>query len=215
MGPPPETAVPESATADRDERIARALELLAQRESLPSPRRGRDVYTTLIASLVGVLALAISGYTAYVQRAQLRAQVLPHLQVASTEVESRVAFLVLNKGTGPARIDRVRMVVDGKSVKSWAGLAAAVGLTGGDLTWSSLTGVVVSAGQEQTILAPTASEQSRAVFAQWFIGGKHTLAVTICYCSVLDDCWVAGWPAGRAKRDPEVCPITDAQRFDN
>ncbi|HMG55015.1 MAG TPA: hypothetical protein VK601_16070, partial [Kofleriaceae bacterium] len=178
MAPPEESAVSDPAipTTDepigrldsRDDRIARVLELLAQRES--QPHRRRDVYPTVIASLVGILALAISGYTAYVQGAQLdaqhvqlSAQVWPHLQVASTEVESRVAFLVLNKGTGPARIDRVRMVVDGKSVKSWAGLAAAVGLTGGDLTWSSLTGVVVSAGQEQTILAPTASEQSRAV----------------------------------------------------
>jgi hypothetical protein len=203
----------------RDDRIVRVLELLAQRESQP-PRRARDVYPTVIASLVGILALGISGYTAYVQRAQLdaqrvqlSAQVRPHLRVGSSEVEPKVALLMINRGTGPARIDRARVVVDGRPVKSWLAAAKAVGLTGNDLMWSSLTGVWVSSGQEQMIFAPD-SEQSRAVFAQWFHSGKHTLAVTVCYCSVLEDCWVTGWrDDGHYSNERETCPIDDAQRF--
>jgi uncharacterized membrane protein YebE (DUF533 family) len=60
----------------RDERLTRALEQLAQREGGPVAKPGRkwDAYAAVIASFIGLLALAGSGYTAYVQRQQVRAQ---------------------------------------------------------------------------------------------------------------------------------------------
>ncbi|MGH8155426.1 MAG: hypothetical protein ACREP0_09375 [Rhodanobacteraceae bacterium] len=40
-----------------------------------------DAMAAIIASLVGLLALIVAGYTAYIQRQQVRAQVWPYLQM--------------------------------------------------------------------------------------------------------------------------------------
>jgi hypothetical protein len=61
----------------QQDRLIRALELLVQREAAPVGKRRRDwdAFAAVIASFIGFLALAVSAYTAYVQRQQLRAQV--------------------------------------------------------------------------------------------------------------------------------------------
>lgn len=41
-------------------------------------------YETIIATLVGVCALAVSAYTAYIQKQQVRAQVLPSLEYSTS-----------------------------------------------------------------------------------------------------------------------------------
>jgi len=97
----------------QDQRLTRALELLAQRDAARAVKPGRDwdAYAAVIASFVGILALAVSGYTAYEQRQQLRAQVWPYLQLWRSDVN--VGFYITNQGTGPARIIAARVMVDG------------------------------------------------------------------------------------------------------
>jgi hypothetical protein len=70
-------------------------------EAVPAAKAGRnrDAYAAVIASFIGILALAISGYTAYVQRQQLRAQVWPHLRLEFSGVHR--SFSAINQGTGP------------------------------------------------------------------------------------------------------------------
>jgi hypothetical protein len=60
----------------RDERLTQLVDLLAQRATAPA-KSGRDwdAYAAVIASFIGLLALSVSGYTAYVQRQQLRGAV--------------------------------------------------------------------------------------------------------------------------------------------
>ena len=76
------------------------------------PRRHWDAYAAIIATLIGLLALLVSGYTAYVRRQQLRAQVWPYLTVSSSNVPPSVGYHVINSGTGPARVIAVRVTVD-------------------------------------------------------------------------------------------------------
>src|SRR3569833_993373 len=76
----------------QDERLTRALELLAERAAAPAGKPGRDwdALAAVIASFIGLLALAVSGYTAYVQREQLRAQVWPRLEIdySSSDIDT-------------------------------------------------------------------------------------------------------------------------------
>ena len=41
--------------------------------------RNWDALAAIIAALIGAFALVVSGYTAYLQRTQVRAQVWPYL----------------------------------------------------------------------------------------------------------------------------------------
>jgi hypothetical protein len=220
--------VPESSTDDveqrlarleqRDQRLTRALELLAEREAAPARKRRRDwdALAAVIASLIGLLALAVSGYTAYVQRQQLRAQVWPRLEIETNDNDSELAWHVLNQGTGPARVMAMRVVVDGAPVATWGGVMKAVGKSdeaGVIMSWISRS--VLPAGKDVAIIRSADDPQSRARFRELLPDGKHRLRVTLCYCSVLDDCWVAT-DSVRARIEPgppDDCPIPAGERF--
>jgi hypothetical protein len=62
--------------------------------------RGASRYDVVIATVVGLLALCVSGYTAYMQRQQVRAAVWPILQFDSSN--GPIQFTLANKGLGPA-----------------------------------------------------------------------------------------------------------------
>lgn len=205
-------------TADQD-RLIRALELFALRGATPAGKRRRDwdALAAVIASFIGLLALAVSGYTAYVQRAQLRAQVWPHLLITSGNVDPDSAWSVTNEGTGPARVTAMRVVVDGAAVTTWGDVqrAARYGV-GEGLIQSWISRAIIPAGKRIEFVKAYPGERSQGKFHELLPDGKHELAVTVCYCSVLDDCWVAssGDPMldGRAITS-DGCPITVAERF--
>ena len=90
--------------------------------SAPCPEvketRGASRYDAVVATFVGFLALCVSGYTAYMQRQQVRAAVWPILEFDSSN-GPEIHFTVSNKGVGPAIIRHVVVKVDDKPVKNW------------------------------------------------------------------------------------------------
>src|SRR5438045_2961842 len=80
--------------------------------------RGASRYDAVIATFVGVCALCVSGYTAYMQRQQVRAAVWPILEFDSGN--GPIQFTLANKGVGPAIIKHVIVKVDDQAVKKWA-----------------------------------------------------------------------------------------------
>ena len=80
--------------------------------------RGASRYDAVIATFVGVCALCVSGYTAHVQRQQVRAAVWPILEFDSSNAPD-IHFTLANKGVGPAIIRNVIVRVDGQPVRNW------------------------------------------------------------------------------------------------
>src|SRR5437588_12775362 len=80
-------------------------------------RRGASRYDAVVATFVGFLALCVSGYTAYMQRQQVRAAVWPILEFDHSN--GPIRFTVANKGVGPAIIKDVIVRVDDQPVKTW------------------------------------------------------------------------------------------------
>jgi len=64
------------------------------------PAAGAFRPETVIASLIGALALVVSAYTAYVQRQQVRAQVWPVIEYY-TGNQPKLRLWLANKGVGP------------------------------------------------------------------------------------------------------------------
>lgn len=173
--------------------------------------RNWDAVAALIASLIGVIAVVVSGYTAHLQRQQLRAQVWPCLQLEfSTENPS---FFVLNQGTGPGRVIGMRVKLDGNVVRSVAGLRKLAGFVDEDrVAQSSLSAVVLPAGKDLIYLQPGAEAADRAKFKQLLLNDPRRLITTLCYCSVLDECWVVDSDATQPQ-PIETCPIPAAERY--
>src|SRR5207237_7621165 len=110
-------------------------------------------YDAVIATLVGLCALCVSAYTAYVQRQQVRAAVWPILEFDSSN--GPIQFTLANKGVGPAIIKHASVKVDDQPVKNWAEVLEKIlgpGYHPGEE--SDISGRVFSAGESMNVFTP-------------------------------------------------------------
>lgn len=173
--------------------------------------RNWDALAAVIASLIGALALLVSGYTAYLQRTQVRAQVWPYLLLASYDTEN--SFKLLNKGVGPAIIKSMRVRVDGKPQRTWREVTEALGLGHAPLRTSTISDNVISGGEVVPMLVFADAD----VYRRFRSTSRGRTAVDICYCSTLDECWAyaADDPSAQAIQKPvDSCPaLADTEAF--
>lgn len=173
-------------------------------------RRDWNAVAAVIAALIGLLALAVSGYTAWLQRQQVRAEVWPYLQTGISP--SRQEVSLSNKGVGPATVEWVEMLVDGKPVRSWSQAFDALGLP--DLRntpYSTINGVVISPGESIQQLGFRDADAFARFYAQY-----PRIELSVCYCSALDECWLydQGEDAIEKRSRPVAeCPAIDADAF--
>ncbi|TAN03467.1 MAG: hypothetical protein EPN36_12980 [Rhodanobacteraceae bacterium] len=185
-----------------------------------------DAVAAIIASLVGFLALLVTGYTAYIARytadiqtKQVQAQVWPWLEAGNND--STNAIEVYNKGVGPAIVRSAQIWVGGKSQTDWNHVLDALGVAR-PVTYSESTIYpgVVSAGETVPIIKFAKSEayqQFRTAAIR-----KH-MTIVICYCSTLGECWryrdehLVGYKEGTLKVNPIAqCPrVASSDVFNN
>ena len=173
-------------------------------------RRNWDGLAAVIAAFVGLLALGVSGYTAYLQRQQVRAQVWPYLETGFSSAKRGV--MLYNKGAGPAIIRGVEIDVDGKPQRDWDAVFKALGLDfGHHIPYSTINGVVISAGDHVDQLAfPNAEDFNH------YAHEMSRLRFVVCYCSSLGECWNYDDSVNlpREARQPVAqCPARGAEQF--
>lgn len=176
-------------------------------------------YETIIATLVGVSALFVSGYTAYVQRQQVRAVVWPILEF-STGNDPDLRFVVANKGVGPAIVRHVVVTVDGQPVRMWHDALVKI-LGPGKYTFSQSTigGHVLAAGESLNALVwkdkqGTLSSAESGALRSALDEGRKRVAVEVCYCSTLGECWILrSGSDGNSTTETRTCPDTSGKTF--
>lgn len=172
------------------------------------PRRW-DGLAAVIAALVGLIALLVSGYTAYLQRQQVRAQVWPYLEPAISSSKRKV--ILFNKGVGPAIIESVKVLVDGKPQRNWLRVFAALRLDyDHHIPYSTINGVVVSPNDHiDQLVFPTSEDFKR------YANQAQRVHLELCYCSSLGECWSYADAAapGEAHQPVERCPARGADQF--
>ncbi|MEY2562811.1 MAG: hypothetical protein QOH88_1004 [Verrucomicrobiota bacterium] len=178
-------------------------------------------YETLIVTLVGVSALFVSAYTAYVQRQQVRAAVWPILEYRTSN-DPKIRFTLDNKGVGPAIIRHVVVRVDGEPVRDWnAALQKLLGPGEYKFTQSTISGHVMAAGESMDVMVPhdfdggpLTSDKSGALWAG-LDKERGRVAIEICYSSTLGDCWILRRDAHSRSTTSETrsCPDNSAASF--
>lgn len=150
------------------------------------PATDWDRITGITALVIGVVSLLVSSYTAHLQRAQVRADIWPHLMEYIKPQQRQ--FSLVNKGTGPAIIKAAQVRVDGMPRVDWDAVKTALGLSAAQAKlwyYTSLTTNVFQPGEEIAFFATDDADAFVVVFHQ-----RQRLVVSTCYCSVLDDCWI-------------------------
>lgn len=184
----------------------------AQDASSGHSRRDWNALAAVIAALIGLLALCVSGYTAWIQRQQVRAEVWPYLQTGISPSQHQMNLS--NKGVGPATVKRVKLFIDGEPQHGWPEAFDALGLH--DLRntpASTINGIVISPDESiQQINLPDAD-----AFARFYVQYPR-IQLAICYCSALNECWVYDEreePSETRRRPVADCPARDADEFND
>jgi hypothetical protein len=144
-----------------------------------------DAVAAIIASLVGLLALLVAGYTAYVQRQQVRAQVWPYLIIGNDDLSQ--SLTVQNKGVGPAIVRSVQVRVGGKPASDWIHVVAALGMPPLHFSQTTVNRDVLSAGEELQAIHFT----DKKLWQRFHAAAFGRLAMDVCFCSTLNECWIS------------------------
>ena len=156
--------------------------------------RAATRYETIIATFIALLAVGVAGYTACMQRQQVRAAVWPILEFDSSN--GPIRFTLANKGVGPAIIKHVILKVDNRPVKNWAEVLEKIlgpGYHPGEE--SDMSGRVFAAGESIAVFTPHDEAQNPIPFDKsnplWakLDTDRSRVTVEICYCSTLGECW--------------------------
>jgi hypothetical protein len=177
-------------------------------------------YDAVIAMLVGFLAVCVAGYTAYMQRQQVRAAVWPILEFDSSN--GPIKFTLANKGVGPAIIKHVSLKVDDQPVKNWAEVLEKIlgpGYHPGES--SDMSGRVFAAGEAINVFTPHDDARNPIAFDKsnplWvkLNTDRSRVTVEICYCSTLGECWTlrAGGTTPSTTTPTRRCPTPSAITF--
>jgi hypothetical protein len=182
--------------------------------------RGASRYDAVIATFVGLFALCVSGYTAYVQRQQMRAAVWPILEFGSGN--GPIRFTLANKGVGPAIIRHVILRVDGQPAKNWPeALEKLLGPGKHRGEESDMSDHVFSAGESLNVFTPHDDsnnplnmDKSNPLWVQ-LNTGRFRITVEICYCSTLGECWTlrAGGNTPSTTTPTRHCPTPSEITF--
>jgi hypothetical protein len=184
--------------------------------------RGASRYDAVIATFVGVCALCLSGYTAYMQRQQVRAAVWPILEF-DTSNGPDIHYTVANKGVGPAIIRHVIVRVDDQPVRNWNEVLDK--LLGAEekhrYSESDITGHVFGANESMDVFTPFNPDGKPIAFDRsdplWIKmnEGRGRVSVEICYSSTLGECWTlqaSGLKPGTTT-ETHRCPAPSAITF--
>jgi hypothetical protein len=150
--------------------------------------RNWDGVAAILAALIGFLALVVSGYTAYIQRQQVRAQVWPYLIL--TNYDDKRSLDVFNKGVGPAIVRTARVRVDGKAQPDWRHVLDALGVPAQPHTFnlSTIHVAVLSPNDEHAMIA----FEDDATYRAFRDAAVTRMQTELCYCSTLGECWAYG-----------------------
>lgn len=186
----------------------------------------RLTFWQTILSVAGVFTGAVALYAALNEsqavRQQTAASVWPYVQLTITDTSddesASFALSLDNVGVGPARMQGAVVTYEGKAVPNWQTVTDAIlpgAALGVDYGKSSVSRRVLAPGETRIAFQTQHRELALGMQAATYSGA---LAVTYCYCSIFDDCWLKS--SDRPGEDQpnqtvEQCPDLGAAEFTN
>ncbi len=157
----------------------------------------RLTFWQTILSVVGVVIAVLALYAALTESAAVRQQtaaaVWPFVQLMvenyDTGEEAGFSFAFTNAGVGPAKMQDVRISVDGKVTRNWLELIQGVdGNTGAPVNRNFISDRVLRPDETVVVFGTTDADLARKMVLAI---SKPRSALTFCYCSIFDECWLA------------------------
>lgn len=157
----------------------------------------RLTFWQTILSVVGIVIAVLALYAALTESAAVRQQtaaaVWPFVQLIvenyDTGEMAGFSLTFTNAGVGPAKMKHVRFGVDGKAVRNWTEVVASVdGDTAAGVNRNFISDRVLQPSETVVVFSTTDPELARKLTSAV---AKPRSALTFCYCSIFDECWLA------------------------
>jgi len=204
-------------------------------------RRRRTIELVIAAAVVAIslASLFTAVYQSIVMRQTLEASVWPRVEWENSNYNAErrvnaITFAIANHGVGPATIARVEILHQGKRVGNENALFLDCCIDGttpeqrlatlrrlteqGDLMTytSTLDGAALTPGLERVLFEFERPAEHSPALPVWDRLNKirDELELSVCYCSVFDDCWSTRARAYKQKTEPvRSCPTEPEPGF--
>lgn len=171
-----------------------------------------EMIVGLSALLVSFVAVAVSLYSASIDRAYARASVWPELRITRSDIDFAnpdipyFSIALRNSGTGPARIKFAKVTYKGVPYKTWDELLKAADVPVHRFIQSTMTTVTIPAMEYYNTVVAKHPEMVSA-----FRTIDKDIDISVCFCSIYDECWLE---QRRESLQPvEQCEIDEKERF--
>ena len=147
-----------------------------------------DFIVAMLAVIIGLCTMFVYIYQARIMSKQLHAAVWPYMEIYIFSRDSGYAIVVENKGVGPAKINRFRIVVDGVEYNDDSVDSILFKVVGKKINrdYTKIESRLFSAGENSKFLEFKDVKSLQLLDSAF---KHHTITFTICYCSVFDQCW--------------------------
>ena len=171
----------------------------------------KKISTDHILSISALITAAVAVWIAVVEqqsnREYQRLSVEPYLELSNTNIDGYKRLLT-NTGLGPARIETVDVIIDGKEVANWReAINILIDKPKVKFTTSGLWhGRQIQAGDKATLVhlkdLKPANELHQNI---------SKMKMKICYCSMYKDCWIK--VNSSIPQAIEECPVDSHKYF--
>lgn len=186
------------------------------RES-PEPERRQGVRTFLDAQILLTLTtLVISlalAYFSFVQadasRKMQRTETWPYVSYgtdnSSPEVKDEISFSLSNDGVGPARLEEVEFLYNGRPMSNPVEFIRDCCAADKKLMFTTdRVDGVLRPGDKRKFIRLAKNDENAATWDRLNLE-RWKVIVRTCYCSIFDDCWV--FESSKTRPDPvKACP---------
>ena len=158
-----------------------------------------DFVVAIAAVGISLISLWVASRADRTQERLLAASVWPYVEFSTSNFRNEVRAVDLsldNAGVGPARIRWMTLAYQGKPVKDARQLLSACCdrsgahvLVKGTIT-STVSHSVLTPHEERDFVSVPYTASLARDYNQLDRSARHQLHVQVCYCSVLDDCWL-------------------------
>ena len=192
----------------------------------PLPRKSGvhtlDIFVGACALLISAVSLFMAYRSNQLQDRMLEASIWPYLdwEDSNFDEQRRVEQISMgfkNVGVGPARIESLQLIYKGQPLVDFKDMVQACckDETAPLKHWSSQTSeinpAVIAAHDEIRFFAIDKNEQN-AAFWDKLNQERFNLVAQVCYCSVLEDCWLFDSSKGTPDKVGK-CPVPSGVQY--
>lgn len=148
-----------------------------------------DLIIALMALVIGIGTMIVYVYQARIMSKQQHASVWPFLEVSISQGQQGTYISVENKGVGPAIVKSTKIEIDSVTYQEKQLGEVIPKIVGKRLAfhYTNVASRVMKSGEFVKLLHVEDLKEAALLDSTLM---KHRVRLSICYCSIYDECWI-------------------------